>query len=72
MTRPEHDPSIEHEPHLSDVPAQSDASEAKTARNLEEQLARADPDEERAKHSVFDEPAILPGREPVVIDRMGR
>ncbi|MCH8147638.1 MAG: PrsW family intramembrane metalloprotease [Planctomycetes bacterium] len=69
MTRPEHDPSIEHEPHLSDKSAKPDPSEAKTARKLDEQLARDDPDEERAKHSVFDEPAVLPGRAPVAIDR---
>lgn len=69
MTRPEHDPSIEHEPHLSDLPAKPDASESKAARKLEKELARVDPDEERAKHSVFDEPAVLPGRTPVAIDR---
>lgn len=69
MTRPDHDPSVDHEPHLSDKPPQPDPSEAKTVRKLDEKLARDDPDEERAKHSVFDEPAVLPGRAPAAIDQ---
>ncbi len=69
MVRPEHDPSVHAEPHLRDQPLEPDASEEAAARRLAREKARTDPEEERALHSVFDEPATLPNREPVLIDR---
>lgn len=69
MTSPERDPSIEHEPHLRPTPPKSDPSEPGVESRLESEKARTDPDEERARHSIFDEPAMLPGRDHVVIEQ---
>ncbi len=56
MTSPEHDPSIEHEPHLRRTQPTSDPSEPGVESKLDSEKARMDPDEERARHSIFDEP----------------
>ncbi len=63
------DPSIHREPHLSQSSFQSDPSEHKASDDLTRERLSNDPDEERAKHSVFDEPSILPNRPAVVIER---
>lgn len=68
MSRPERDPSVDAEPHLRDTSFASDPSEEKTARKLAEERASCDPAEERAVHSVFDEPATLPNRPPILIE----
>ena len=64
-----HDHSINEEPHLRQQSFTPDTSEDKAARRLARDRAGVDPDEERARHSVFDEPAILPNRPPLLIDR---
>jgi len=69
VTSPDHDPSIEHEPHLRRTPPISDPSEPRAESRLDAEKTRLDPDEERARHSVFDEPAMLPGRDRVVIEQ---
>ena len=69
MSDPEHDPSIHAEPHLRKEPPSPDPREERVARNLDREKTGGDPAEERAKHSVFDEPAVLPHREPVLIDQ---
>ena len=69
MVDPEHDPSVHAEPHLGKGSFSSVASEPNAERDLAHERAATDPDEERAKHSVFDEPATLPHREPALIDR---
>ncbi|MFQ5462552.1 MAG: PrsW family glutamic-type intramembrane protease [Phycisphaerae bacterium] len=62
------DPSIEAEPHLRPASFEQDPSETAALKKLHAEHQSTDPDEQRAKHSVFDEPAILPNRPPVVID----
>jgi hypothetical protein len=69
VTRPDHDPSIHAEPHFTGQDCTSDPTEEKAARLLESERKSADPDEERAKHSIFDEPATLPNRPSILIDR---
>ncbi|MGD2109503.1 MAG: PrsW family glutamic-type intramembrane protease [Phycisphaerae bacterium] len=69
MTGPEHDESVEAEPHFKNAGFQPDKRENKVVRNLERERSRTDPDEERARHSIYDEPAVLPNRPPVAIDR---
>ena len=69
MAKPEHDPSVHAEPHLQGTPFDHDPTEAKAERQLQSDRLRTDADEERAKHSVFDELATLPGRERVVIEQ---
>ena len=68
MTRSEDDHSVFREPHLHSEPARPDRSESKTDRRFSDEKARNDPREERAVHSVYNEPAILPGREPFPIE----
>ncbi len=65
----EHDQSIDQEPHLRQQSFKPDTSEENAARRLARDRAGVDPDEERAQHSVFDEPATLPNRPSVLIDR---
>lgn len=69
MARRKRDPSIHEEPQQSQSSFESDPSEEKAARKLNCEKLRSDPEEERAKHSVFDEPAILPNRPAVPIER---
>jgi hypothetical protein len=69
VARPDHDPSVRSEPHLSQPPFSADQSEEAAARELERERAGVDPAEERAKHSVFDEPVTFPNRESVLIDQ---
>ena len=69
MTRPEHDPSVHAEPHLKKESFVSDPAEQKAKEQLERERLRADADEQRAKHSIFDAPATLPNREPVLIEQ---
>jgi hypothetical protein len=61
--------SIHKEPHRQSQPLKPDAAEEKVERLLAGERAGRDPDEERAKHSVFDEPAVLPNRPSVLIER---
>jgi len=63
------DPSIDAEPHLRPTSFEQDPSESAARKKLQAEHQSQDPDEERAKHSVFDEPAVLPNRPAVVIDR---
>ncbi len=69
MARRKRKPSIHDEPHQRQSSFKPDPSEEKAARDLSCERQASDPDEERAKHSVFDEPSILPNRPAVVIDR---
>lgn len=69
MAGPEHDPSVHSEPHRQKQSFTPDPSEEKSALRLARDRMSSDPDEERAKHSVFDEPATLPNRPSVLIDR---
>lgn len=69
MSKPQRDPSVHAEPHLQKDTFVPDAAEAKAEKQLERERAGTDADEELAKHSVFGEPAILPGRDPVLIDQ---
>lgn len=69
MGRPEHDHSVDAEPHLQKEPFNSDPSEKNASQQLARDRAGADPDEERAEHSVFDEPTTLPNRPPMMIER---
>lgn len=61
--------SIEREPHFSGEAFESDPREEAATRKLQGEARRRDGQEELAEHSVFDEPAILPNRPPVEIDR---
>lgn len=68
MSKPDHDPSIEHEPHLNHGPAAPDPSERAVDRILNSQHQDSGSlSEDAAKHSVFEEPDIFPGREAEVI-----
>ena len=69
MTRPGKEQSVNAEGHLKEASFSGDATEEKVAENLDREKGVQDPIEERAKHSVFDEPAIFPHREPVLIER---
>ena len=69
MSRPDHDPSVDSEPHFQRPPFTPDTAEEKAARQLNRERAAVDPDEERAKHSVFEEPMTLPNRPSVLIER---
>ena len=68
MTRGEDDHSVFREPHLQGGPARPDRSESKSDQRLSDEKSRSDPHEERAIHSVHNEPSIFPGRDPVRID----
>ena len=67
--RPSNSHSIHNEPQFTGRPARPDASEAKAARALREEVAGAR-DGEPGVESVYDEPDILPGRsdEPIDVD----
>ena len=69
MPGPEHDPSIDSEPHTHKPSFSADPSEEAGAKKLEREREASDPGTERATHSVFDEPITLPNRERVVIDQ---
>ena len=69
MAGNKHDPSVHAEPHLSSQSPAPDPAERKALQRLESERAGADPDEERAKHSVFDEPSTRPNRTSVLIER---
>ncbi len=69
MARPERDHSVHAEPHLEKSSFIPDQSEQEAARQLARDRTGADPDQERALHSVFDEPATLPDRPNILIDR---
>ena len=60
------DHSIEREPHLQPHPRQIDPSEAKA----EQELSGEEGDKEGQPHSIYDEPAVLPGQEgkPILRD----
>lgn len=68
MARADDDHSIFREPHLHGTPARPDPSELRADRDFAEEKSRGDPFEERAVHSVYNEPAIFPGRESVLIE----
>lgn len=61
--------SVHGEPQFNKDSFAPDPSEEAAARRLSSEKAAADADEERARHSVFDEPAVLPNRPAVEIDR---
>lgn len=63
------DGSINDEPQFSGRPFTPDPSEQAVSRRLDKQADAGDPEEERARHSVFDEPATLPNRPPVEVTR---
>jgi predicted RNA-binding Zn-ribbon protein involved in translation (DUF1610 family) len=69
VTKPERDPSVDAEPHLQQSSFVPDPAEVKAARKLASERASVDPAEERAQHSIFDEPTTLPNRPPVLIER---
>ena len=69
MSAAKHDPSIHGEPHLSNRPPKPDKREEKAAKRLARERSGTDPEEEKAKHSVFDEPTTRPNRESVLIQR---
>ncbi len=69
MTDPDHDPSIRGEPHHRGEPFIPDEAEQKVEPGLRNERMSTDADEERARHSVFDEPISLPNRPPALIER---
>ncbi len=70
MPMPQDDPSIEHEPQLNGRPAQADPSEdAVTRSRLIHRKSGSAVEEEAARHSVYDEPDIFPGRPAEVIEQ---
>ena len=68
MTHEDHDPGIEHEPHIRPEPHAADQSESKVDDALTQEAQHRDAAMERARHSVFDELAILPNRSTRLID----
>ncbi len=68
MTKPDHDPDVNSEPHLKKQSFTPDPAEFLAEQTLEKQKAVTEPTEERASHSVFDEPAVLPNRPPARIE----
>ena len=69
MTSSERDHSIDAEPHLRKDAFTPDRAEDAVTRRMAAERVNQDPDAERARHSVFDEPATLPNRLSVLIDR---
>jgi len=61
--------SIEREPQFQQRPHTPDEAESKAARALDKEKRRADAACEHARHSVYDEPAILPHRPPRLIEQ---
>lgn len=68
MSRSDNGDSVSGEPQFQSRPHRPDQSEAHAADELQREARRRDPAEERALHSVYDEPAILPHRPPRLID----
>lgn len=68
MTHEDHDPGIEHEPHIRPESPAADKSERKVDDALAQEAQHRDAAMERARHSVFDEPSILPNRSMRLID----
>lgn len=68
MTHEDHDPGIEHEPHSRPEPYVADESESKVDDALVREAGQRDAAMERARHSVFDEPSILPDRSKRLIE----
>lgn len=68
MSKPQRDPSVENEPHLGDRSAKPDPTEETADRILKKPTSR-DSAEDLARHSVFDELDIFPGRRPETIDQ---
>ncbi len=64
---PDSDPSIGHEPHLSRRTPAPDSSESRAEHTLSNEK-NGDAFAELARHSVFDEPDILPGRTAEIIE----
>ncbi|MCG3126678.1 MAG: hypothetical protein CHACPFDD_01530 [Phycisphaerae bacterium] len=64
MPEPNHDPSVWSEPHLRSRQFQQDPSERRAA-----PTRPADACEDESLHSVFDEPAVLPGASPQPIEQ---
>jgi DNA-directed RNA polymerase subunit RPC12/RpoP len=62
MSKRDHDPSVEREPHLSGAPAEPDPSERVVDASSRRACNRTGDDPYSAGQSVFDEPDILPGR----------
>lgn len=69
MGRSSRDHSVNGEPHFNRDSFAPDSADAEAERALQRDRQGTDPDEERARHSVFDEPATLPNRPPVLIER---
>jgi len=70
MPMPEDDPSIEHEPQLGGRPAKADPSEGAVKRGRRARpTSGSAAEEELARHSVYDEPDVFPGRAPEVIEQ---
>ncbi|UCE61118.1 MAG: PrsW family intramembrane metalloprotease [Phycisphaerales bacterium] len=69
MTGSDRDHSVDSEPHLDKPAFSPDPKEGASANSLQREKLRGDPAEERAKHSVFNEPAILPNRPPILIEQ---
>jgi len=68
VARNDRDPSIRNEPQFRPEPAAADDSESKADEALRREARLRDAAMERARHSVFDEPSILPNRAPRLID----
>jgi len=68
VTHEDRDPGIGHEPHFRQALHTPDEAERKTDDVLAQEAQRRDAAMERARHSVFDEPAILPNRSMRLID----
>jgi hypothetical protein len=62
------DDSIRSEPHFQQQSPFEDTSELPASEALNKDRERADPEWERARHSVFDEPSILPQRAPRLVE----
>lgn len=69
MSQPEHDPSVFFEPHLRPTPLRPDASEARAAANLAREQGAAQPGEDVAQHSIYDEVSILPDRGIEIVEQ---
>ena len=60
--------SVNAEPHLQNQNFRYDPSEENAQKRLEQDAASVDLSEERAKHSVFDEPGTFPNRGSMLIE----
>lgn len=61
--------SVHAEPHFQEQAFQADQSEKKVADRLALERDRGDQEREQAEQSIFNEPAFLPNRNPVLIER---